>query len=387
MNVEGQLNIRLRLSGSGVEQVVIRSSRRVDASRVLEGKTTQEALTLLPLLFSVCGMAQAVAGARACESATSRKATPEEERLRGRLVAMETLREHLWRIFLDWPRFLGAESDRDSLARVVALQRDYTALLLPAGKTLLDPAGAPDIDTGSMERLLGRMEQLLETRVFGRPPRQWLEMTSPEEFHRWLDAHDTLAASYLAGIRKLHWESVGASEVCPLPRLDPERLRREMEDDDFLRAPLWEGRCRETSPLTRVHTPLMQALRSRYGEGLLSRAVARLTEVARITARFGQEDAGEEPFVAGSGVGQIGAARGQLAHSVTLDGEDRVARYRILAPTEWNFHPRGNLAQGLSTLSGDRATLEEQAHQLIHAVDPCVDYRLVLEEAARQGHA
>ncbi|MDX2418246.1 MAG: hypothetical protein QNK19_12365, partial [Xanthomonadales bacterium] len=107
MGVEGCLTICLRTDSGHVGQVEIESSRPVHASRVLHGKSAAEALKILPLLFTICGTAQACAGVRACEQALGIRFSPRIERLRDCLVRMETVREHLWRILLDWPAFLG----------------------------------------------------------------------------------------------------------------------------------------------------------------------------------------------------------------------------------------------------------------------------------------
>ncbi|MBK6630066.1 MAG: nickel-dependent hydrogenase large subunit [Betaproteobacteria bacterium] len=45
-------------------------------------------------------------------------------------------------------------------------------------------------------------------------------------------------------------------------------------------------------------------------------------------------------------------ARGTLLHQVTLAG-DHVAHYRIVAPTEWNFHPRGAFRARPAGLPGE----------------------------------
>ena len=95
--VEGRLDIRLDPSSG----VAIRSSRPVNAARVFEGRATDETLRLLPLLFSVCSQAQATASVRAIEAALDRPATPAAEAIRERLIVLETVREHLWRILLD----------------------------------------------------------------------------------------------------------------------------------------------------------------------------------------------------------------------------------------------------------------------------------------------
>ncbi len=75
------------------------------------------------------------------------------------------------------------------------------------------------------------------------------------------------------------------------------------------------------------------------------------------------------------GLGQVEAARGRLLHRIQLDGE-RIRRYQIVAPTEWNFHPQGVVAQSLKTLSGDNEQIEQQARLLINEIDPCVTYQL-----------
>lgn len=56
--------------------------------------------------------------------------------------------------------------------------------------------------------------------------------------------------------------------------------------------------------------------------------------------------------------------------------------YRIVALTEWNFHPGGLVVEALKGLKADGAdSLRRQAEWLINAVDPCVPYRLSLKPA------
>ncbi len=109
------------------------------------------------------------------------------------------------------------------------------------------------------------------------------------------------------------------------------------------------------------------------------RLAARLTEIARLSLSLHPEEtAAIESDAAGTqaaGIGQVAAARGQLVHRVCLEDE-RVTSYQILAPTEWNFHPRGVVARGLSGLQGDPEQMQRQARLLINAIDPCVGYEL-----------
>ena len=48
----------------------------------------------------------------------------------------------------------------------------------------------------------------------------------------------------------------------------------------------------------------------------------------------------------GTGLGLVESARGCLCHRVAV-AAGRVSDYKILAPTEWNFHPEGPLTRGL----------------------------------------
>ncbi|MES9847278.1 MAG: hypothetical protein ABW145_02715, partial [Candidatus Thiodiazotropha sp.] len=54
-----------------------------------------------------------------------------------------------------------------------------------------------------------------------------------------------------------------------------------------------------------------------------------------------------------------------------------ISGYQIVAPTEWNFHPRGVVARGLLSLPAQEIdALKRHADLFINAVDPCVGYRL-----------
>ena len=47
--------------------------------------------------------------------------------------------------------------------------------------------------------------------------------------------------------------------------------------------------------------------------------------------------------------------------------------YTIVAPTEWNFHPQGALAQGLvGRRVADAEHAVRDARVLVQALDPCV---------------
>jgi coenzyme F420-reducing hydrogenase alpha subunit len=133
---------------------------------------------------------------------------------------------------------------------------------------------------------------------------------------------------------------------------------------------------------------LVAALLRAFGRSALTRLAARLTELARIAcgAPPVQPLFGQLQVAPGRGLGWVETARGLLVHLVQLDGE-RVGAWRILAPTEWNFHPQGALAAGLIgahvTSAADALT---RAQWLVQALDPCVQYSLRVQ-SAEMGHA
>jgi Ni,Fe-hydrogenase I large subunit len=87
------------------------------------------------------------------------------------------------------------------------------------------------------------------------------------------------------------------------------------------------------------------------------------------------------PLGPDEGLAAVETARGMLLHRARLV-DQRVAEYQIVAPTEWNFHPAGALATGLVGLeTGDDAELHNAARLAVHALDPCVAYRIEAEHA------
>ena len=170
-----------------------------------------------------------------------------------------------------------------------------------------------------------------------------------------------------------------------LPPLVPASLAERLFAEDaeqFIAQPDWEGLPRETSPLTRsVDHPLVDALKTNEGFGLVARLIACLSELSRIPAQMldmlDPLDEGtqseEQPLRGdGVGVGQIEAARGRLMHAVELNGE-KVSRYSMLAPAEWNFHPQGAAARGLARIAERGGKhCADLARLFVTAVDPCV---------------
>ena len=379
MEIEGRLTINLNVVSESVDSVEIGSSRPVAASRLFHGKSVEDALQMVPMLFSICGTAQACAGVKACEQAMGIEPELAVACLRQGLVNMESLREHLWRIFLEWPEFLGEEPQKENMSKALEIQKRFNATMTHKHNPFLHPGETGDIELQIPYELEQQFGELLQQMVFAMPASGWLEIGDLDELITWAASRATVTARMLDSVIRNDWSDLGKIVMKVLPDLESEQLYQMLEDENFIRRPKWAGECRETSSLTRVETPLLQQLRSLYGNGLLVRLVARLTEIAHLSINLIPATINvylsEMGRVSDSGIGQVATARGQLLHRVDLtDGS--VSRYQILAPTEWNFHPQGVVASSLESLNGSKEQIEHQARLLISAVDPCVGYEL-----------
>lgn len=433
-DLAGQLEIRLdHRSGA----VAIGSSRPVTAARVFAGKSPAEVVRQLPMLFSLCGTAQAAACVGACEQALGRQPSAAVLARRQALVDAETIKEHLWRLLLDWPKMLEikTESTANSNARASTFTAPAPA---PASASVADSAmpqvmraymrlrqdqqAAADpftLEVDQAERGAAAaidpssLLNLVADQALGTPPGHWLmTVESPEALQRWLEEAETPAAGLVRALNQQGLAGRGASLIAWLPESPWRQLAHALasaEADAFIAAPQWQQQCAETGPLARVAAqPLIAALLAEHGNGLLTRLVGLLVDLAQSANRLeailsatmegpGKGSSGPAEVVgsdaarisvgfsssgistgAGIGVGTAEAARGLLLHRISL-ADGQVQQYQILAPTEWNFHPQGVVAQGLAAIArgGTKGEeLERLARLYITAVDPCVDYQL-----------
>jgi hypothetical protein len=396
----------------------------VGASRVFIGKSLEETARTLPSLFSVCATAQAAACAMAGEAALGIRPHPRTLVARRLLVDVETVREHLWRLLLDWPRFLGGGPDGPAMAQVMGAFGQFRRALAASGDPLLPgatgiwPEGAatPAADAatpaaGAANQAAGTVTQaaaaaltalsaIAQRQILGQPPGDWLAtIHTARALRHWARTQDTSAARLIRLVEEEGWGGLGRSPVAVLPPLTAADLNARLSGPGaaaFIATPLWQGAPAETTPFARqLGQPLVAELARELGNGLLPRLAAQLVEVASLLADLPRRlaslsdpdifdigtdgtDSPDSPSGSkgsgGSGLARVQAARGLLVHRLTLE-DGRVADYRILAPTEWNFHPLGAAALGLASLpAGDEATLRRLAGLFITALDPCVAY-------------
>ncbi|MFN3593592.1 MAG: nickel-dependent hydrogenase large subunit [Thiobacillaceae bacterium] len=353
--LEGEIHVTLTTGAAG--SCRIHSTRPLLAQRLLIGCTPQSAATRVGLTYSLCRNAQRAACEAATAAALGVTHTPAHTRLS---ILAELAREHVWQL-------LAADG------------------VVPPAPTPLIRIRQAGEDAG---RLADTLSGILNDSLLGEPAAVWLERDT-DGLLRWARAGKTRTARALA--QDLAEPLPTATQTPLLPplwdwtRADIERLASQALDAPaFCQQPLWQGTPAETGAIARLAgaEPVSCWLTAR-GRDPVVRRLARLAELARLPEWL----RGEAPQMQrawhlgeGTGVAGVETARGLLFHVVRLrDG--LVTDYRILAPTEWNFHPRGPLAEAMQALAWDEVTIA-RVERLIRSLDPCVAFRVEVAQDA-----
>lgn len=361
MNPEGDIVLHVAWDGHAVQGVEIASTRPDVGARLLSGRSPEDVAALVPRLFSVCGASQGLAARLALAAAAGRPQDAHTLADGAADLRTETVREYAYRATLDWPRALGEPESVEALRELHAALASGGPLTTEIGRGVAD-------------------------RVFGLAASDWLAMNTLPALDRWLERGATPAARMLATLR-FGDGGFGQSvtRLLPLPAGAGEAalLAAAMETEPaFCSRPLWEGAPAETGAVARQNRDaLVTDVASRFGRSALVRFVARLRELAGLVAGTVRLRAGATPLGPGRGVAWVENARGLVVHAASL-ADGRVARYRILAPTEWNFHPDGAIRQGLAgTRYASEADLRHRTGLLVQSLDPCVACRVELRDA------
>jgi hypothetical protein len=340
----------------------------VQATDLVRGKTAGQAAAVIPMLFSVCGKAQGTAAAVAL--AFAQGGEPDRGAERKRLVLAEALQELLWRFLLDLPRVMGGQGN--------------TVMLAALRKGLAQAAASRN--EAAWQTFAAQAETTLSQAILGVPVADWRALADPAQLPEWLHRAGTETARNLLEL----WNGAGrwgGGGAALMPAVSRERILNEVlpgleGDETFARHPHWQGKVMETGSLARMQAhPVLAELLRQEGATILARFLARLFEMVELLDRL-REPAGPgwaQGAALGEGIGLawVQTARGLLLHRAELDGQGNVADYRIVAPTEWNFHPAGPCVEALTgkpAASADQA--RRSAELLVQALDPCVAYQI-----------
>lgn len=379
MAQEGRIDVSLQWAQGRCVNVNVASTRNVEVWRALEGRPVDEALVLAPLLSSICSTAHGLAGLSAVEAALGVEVDEPQRALRQVLVASEVLQNHLWFWLLTAKELMEQPPDAATLRQVraqlaelhdaIGFGRPWThvggtsiaptpqriAVILDALTRLLEPLGvSPCASFDELPRLPGPIGATLRFVLNG--PLANLGITRP---------------------------------VLEMP--DPSSVGHAvMADASFARLPSWNTTPLEHGPLPgREAHPLVRDAVARTGHGVAARLAARQVETcaAAITLQTAAQNLragsplGASPQASGFGVGEAPTSRGLLVHAVRVE-QGLVAGWRVVAPTEWTFHPRGAVHDALLGLSApDVQSVTRWSRWVVATLDPCVASEVRVREA------
>lgn len=341
--------LRVGVAAHRIRTIEVTSTRAPLPSRLTHGRGVEDVARTIPRLYSLCARAHAAAAAGALEAASGSAPDPEQRQQREFDVRREAIVELLSRLLIDWPRVLELQPDVAAIARV--------------------RQAAP-------ERQLDVCNEVAHRHVFGTEAASWLEAGSAD-VERWIAAAATLPARCLQGLLR-DCADLGRSAVGTMPETNIDELARMLPPLDgspeFSRRPSWNGIPVETGALARhARDPRVGVLTERCGNGVATRFLAQLVDLATALAgHLTRADVQQVSPVAGVGIGVAQTARGLLLHQARVYA-GRVLDYRIVAPTEWNFHPDGALKLGLvGRPVRDAGAARRDTALLVQALDPCV---------------
>jgi hypothetical protein len=340
---------------------------------LLHGRDGAAVERLLGQLFSLCAHAHQ----RTARLALQAAGLPDHTMLQpepSMVMLLDTARDHLRSMAMDWPR---------RQAGVPGSPVDL-GWLHGCPLPLVAPRQVPTEDQARDE--LVKLQDWLEGQPLQQPVDEWLALHSEAEgLAHWcrsraqdfypaqcLDRWYPLASALTPGTRCLNVLSADPFQQAT----NLLSIAKALETDPLMaQYPTWQGACAETGPWARSrHEPHTSAAQTGW-----TRLASRWIELLEIASSGSMAGGQDSPPLLSCGALALGGhqaiawcemARGLLLHWLRLDAQGHVLDYKVLAPTEWNFHPHGGLSKAVSAL-GPHDTASAWA--LAAAYDACVE--------------
>ncbi len=355
----GSIRIDVTVSRGQVCAVALSADRPQGLAQMFVGRNPKEAPQLAGRLFSLCGFAQSTASTLAVAAAKGEPVREDRRRDLAMGVLAERVFETLRALVMQWPTNAGARfaaQAAPALRKALAASQSIIAgaargAEMAASVTTLEDAaaalGAAKTETPSADTLCGAI--LAELQGADTFPHRAPDGLSPDE----------------------------DSAVVDL-------MRREA---GFCTRPHLDGRVVETGAYARFGDVLPT-----HDPYLAARFSARLKDVRESLDALRTLAEGKTGDLAGlmrsgelsnnGGFGAVECARGRLYHEAEIGADGRLSAYRMLAPTEWNFHPAGPFVETLlSSRIGEGETARTRVSQLAALFDPCVAFEIRVKDA------
>ncbi|ANT54430.1 coenzyme F420-reducing hydrogenase subunit alpha-like protein [Mesorhizobium amorphae CCNWGS0123] len=361
----GSIRIDVTVSRALACCVEIKSNRPQGLARLFVGRRPEEAPVLAGQVFSLCGVAQSVAARLAVLNAADLPMRGEERFAATAKLLAERIFETLRALILHWPLPLPAA--------IVALAGKYLREALAASQAIIAGAKAKIAKCAFVAEPAARLSAAAAALGIpdgeGQPPR------------------DTAYAAILGNIDR---DRIFVSRR-PNPLTvadDAEVIAHLSREAGYASLPYLAGRVVETGAYARLSSAGMPE-----GPHLAERFLARINDVRlclQQLSNLDQQDTdacsslmGGGPTPGAGGYGAVECARGRLYHLAEIGMDGHLCAYRILAPTEWNFHPAGPFVETLlSSRIGVGESAARSVSRLATLFDPCVAFEIGVREAA-----
>lgn len=377
MAAEGRIDVTLELIDRRVSGVSIASSRPLGLWKALEHRSVDEALTLAPLMSSICSTAHGVAGLRACEHALGVDVDASEQAAREALVAAEVLQNHLWFWLITAPELMGEPPRMSELRQVRAqLGEVISSMGVQRGWTRLGGV-ARTPDGPRLKIALEALDVALDALGIAAAPPPFFE-------------HLTRIAGPVGAVFRTVLNApvaMAGVTVAPQASFEPASVALALRTfPEFAARP---GRMELGPIVTARQHPLVREATRCLGHGVGARLVARYVETcaaAEALHHFAQnlQPVGAPtvtPTARGQGFGVAGTSRGPLLHAVDVE-QGHIVAWQVVAPTEWTFHPEGAVREALFGLTAPDVHLAALwARWVVLTMDPCVECGVLVREA------
>ena len=347
--------ITLRLSDQNLEII---PREMVNPAVLVKNLDQQAAQHKVGQLFSLCGKAQQLAFAQACQAAQGLPV----QHLALQPDQTELLKENLevwgWRLLLNLPKLLqqSPQIGQLTMLRKWLSRNDFHRLPQWFNETFnLDLSSA----INQPEKLLTSVKAL-------------------ESLGQLSDIEKSSASvKYLNANQKLMPLDFAARNARSLAELidQPEFISQ----PQFKQSPWLSSSLAISNPQQQMTQPL-----SLPQNLLLSsvQAMAKTIQWLNLPQKPPQSSkqlvpvlCGNQSLEQGDGLGWVWARRGLLVHKVKMH-HGKLIDLKILAPTEWNFHPKGILSQWADLAFKHQQPVKFWLELGCLMLDPCVEYKI-----------
>jgi len=351
-----------------VTKVQVHSTRPLEIQNIMIGRPPEDVCPLLAKCFLVDSFAQKNAALLVLNQAYGQQIDRSLQKARALLVYLEQVAQQI-------QGFAQVVSSMERIQTgLQGLNRLEGALFggLPAfqfGSRQVKP------DFGAFQEELQVFLSWFDQEVLGLD-RTLLDRLVSEQLVDWVQHSEALGPLYL--------KAQQANELKPkvefpqLPWISIPDWHKTLDSPEaihFSYLPTIQEQCQETGPFARQQqtSAVQQAAKAGFG-AVGIRSFAQIVDLVAGVNHLEQAQDVMSPHLggkpsAGSGFVQLEATRGRLVHRVLVSA-DKISQYQIIAPAEWNFHPKGVVTQGLLGASTkDREVLTGQINAWCRSID------------------